>query len=106
MEKEELILKYNKELNNVANDIQEFDQITKEYGIVKREYRKKKAELWLTTDFKARGLTNDTMRKEFVKNELASYIDKIEEYEKMIKTTYDYIRNLSSLNEIEWIKKM
>lgn len=33
-------------------------------------------------------------------------IDKIEEYEKMIKTTYDYIRNLSSLNEIEWIKKM
>ena len=63
MEKEELILKYNKELNNVANDIQEFDQITKEYGIVKREYRKKKAELWLTTDFKARGLTNDTMRK-------------------------------------------
>lgn len=84
MEKEELILKYNEELNNIANDIQEFDQITKEYGIVKREYRKKKAELWLTTDFKARGLTNDTMRKEFVKNELASYIDKIEEYERLI----------------------
>lgn len=42
MEKEELILKYNEELNNVANDIQEFDQITKEYGIVKESIGRKK----------------------------------------------------------------
>ena len=84
MENEDLILKYNEEINLVANDIQEYDRLTKKYGVVKREYRKKKAELWLTTDFKARGLTNDTMRKEFIRNELASYIDKIEEYERLL----------------------
>lgn len=38
--------------------------------------------------------------------EIKKVIDKIDIYENMIKKTYNYIRNVSSLNEIEWIKKM
>lgn len=38
--------------------------------------------------------------------EIKKIIDKIDIYENIIKRTYNYIKKMSSLGEIEWIKKM
>lgn len=39
-------------------------------------------------------------------NKIEEAFKMIENYEKMIKEIYNYIRNVSTLDEIEWIKKM
>lgn len=75
----------------------------KEAQIIDSEHKIREAEmvLWLTTDFKAEGCTNETMRKAFVNQHLKEDKDQIDWLKHDLNKFYDDLTLIKDLMEVK-----
>lgn len=75
----------------------------KEAEIIALEHQIKSDEtsLWLTTDFKAEGCTNDTMRKQFVRHELEEEEKQLDWLKHDLNKFHDDLTLIKTLLEVK-----